>query len=121
MNSEERFQETRLPARQDFHNYLTQQDISDEDWEQVNKLWTQLGFINLRQYASLYVVLDVTLLGDCMEEFRRLGLCYYGLEPLNYLSLPGYAFSSALKMSHVEIQLLSGDLYIWWELFLKVK
>ena len=89
MNSEERFQETRLPAREDFHNFLTQSDVSDDDWEQVNKLWTELGFTNLRQYASLYVALDTTLLGDCMEEFRRLGLRYYHLEPLTFLSLPG--------------------------------
>ena len=89
MNSVDRFQETRLPAREDFYNFLTQSDIGDKDWEHVNKLWTELGFTNLGQYASLYVGLDVVLLADCMEEFRRLGLCYYGLEPLNFLSLPG--------------------------------
>lgn len=98
MNSEERFQETRLPAREDFHNYLTQSDVDDDEWEQVNKLWTELGFTNLLQYASLYVTLDVTLLADCVEEFRRLGLCYYKLEPLNFLSLPG-GFDFFLSMT----------------------
>ena len=98
MNSEERFQETRLPAREDFQNYLTQSDVDDDEWEQVNKLWTELGFTNLLQYASLYVTLDVTLLADCVEEFRRLGLCYYKLEPLNFLSLPG-GFDFFLSMT----------------------
>ena len=89
MNSEERFKETQLPAREDFFNFLTQTAISDDEWLQVNRLWNELGLVNLRQYASLYVCLDCVLLADCIEEFRCLGLQYYGLEPLNFISLPG--------------------------------
>ena len=93
MNSEDRFKETRLPARQDFFNYLTQKGIEDEEWIHVNRLWEQLGLTNLQEYASLYVCLDTVLVADCFQEFRRLGLCYYHLEPLNYISLPGWKYS----------------------------
>ena len=89
MNSEERFKETQLPSREDFFNYLTQKPINDEDWNRVNRLWDELGLTNLLQYASLYVCLDTVLLADCVQEFRRLGLSYYHLDPLNYVSLPG--------------------------------
>ena len=55
----------------------------------------------------LYVKTDSILLCDVFENFRDLCLEYYGLDPCHYFSLPGFGWDAMLKMTGVEIELMS--------------
>ena len=43
MDSWERFDETLLPDKEDFHSKLKLEDITDEDYEHAQKVWEVLN------------------------------------------------------------------------------
>ena len=50
--------------------------------------------------------MDVYQLSDIFEEFRVMALTQNGLDPVNYVSIPGLSWDSAFKMTGAKIQLL---------------
>ncbi|XP_065182354.1 uncharacterized protein LOC135813063 [Sycon ciliatum] len=50
---------------------------------------------------------DVYLLADVFENFRTTAIATYSLDPANYYTLPGFAWSALLKVSDVSLDLLS--------------
>ena len=54
-----------------------------------------------------YLKVDILLLADVFEKFIRLYLKYYGLDPCHYFSSPGLSWDAMLKITGVEIELIS--------------
>ena len=52
------------------------------------------------------------LLADFFDKFRRTCLELYSLDPLHYYTTPGIAWDAALRMSRVDLQLITdNDMY----------
>jgi hypothetical protein len=47
---------------------------------------------------------DVLLLADVFENFRKMGMTYYGLDPAQYLTLPSYCWDACLKYTGVKLE-----------------
>ncbi|XP_065198485.1 uncharacterized protein LOC135830026 isoform X1 [Sycon ciliatum] len=107
MGSYDQFEETRLPPKDAFHSTLTNTGISDEDYAYAQTVWTAFDCEDLGDYHDLYLETDVLLLADVFENFRRTAHATYGLDPANYLTLPGFAWDSLLKMTKVSLHLIS--------------
>ena len=60
----------------------------------------------MRQWHDLYLTLDVLLLADVFENFRRMSLSYYELDSCHYYTLPGLSFDACFKMTNIEFELL---------------
>jgi hypothetical protein len=60
-----------------------------------------------KDYHLAYLKTDVLLLADVFTRFRETCLDYYELDPANYLSAPGLAWDAMLKMTKVELELIS--------------
>ena len=95
-----------LPDKSEFHSRLNNTDISDEDYEQARKVWTAFACKTMCHFHDLYMRTDVLLLTDVMENFRRLCVSNYGLDPLWYYTAPGLAWDATLKISDVFLDLL---------------
>ena len=68
MNSYERLEETILPTKANFYNYLRDENVSDDAYDHVQTVWTLLKDTfgrdrNLGSLATLYLSLDTLLLG----------------------------------------------------------
>lgn len=90
--------------------------IKDKDYKHVCEVFKTLKFKTLHDYHDFYLMIDVLLLCDVFEDFRE--NCYknYGLEILNYLTLPSYSFDAMLKMTKVNIELIKDiDIYTMFE------
>ena len=103
----ERLSETELPPKHNFYSKLNDSDISDEDYEHARAVWNEFGFKTLREYHDLYNVSDVLLLADVFENFRDVCTKNYKLDPAWYFTSPGLAWDAALKLTGVELELLS--------------
>ena len=103
MDSRDKFEETKLPPRPNFYSHLKEEGVSEDDYAHALKVWNELNIQNMRQYHDLYLTLDVLLLAEVFENFRRMSLNYYELYPYHYYTLPGLSFDACLKMTKIEL------------------
>ena len=112
MDSFEKFDQKELPTKEDFYSILNDQHISDKDYQHAKNVWNVFKFKNMGQYHDLYLGSDVLMLADVFESFRRTCLQYYKLDPCHYFSSPGLSWDSMLKMTKIELELMTDiDMY----------
>ena len=104
MECRDKFEETKLPPREQFQFYsqLKEESVSEDDYAHTQKVWNKFNIQNMRQYHDLYLTLDVLLLADVFENVRRMSLNYYELDPCHYYTLPGLSFDACLKMTKID-------------------
>ena len=109
MDSVERFDETELPSQDAFFNKLSGSSCSDIDYAHASRVWDAFGCETIADYHDVYLQLDVLLQVDFFEKFRRTCLDFYSLDPLHYYTTPGLAWDAALRMSRVELELITDE------------
>ena len=67
-------------------------------------------------YHDLHLKTDVLLLANVFEKFINTCLEYYGLDPCHYFSSPGLSWDAMLKMTGIELELISDiDMHLFIE------
>ena len=108
--------ETKLPPKEAFYSLLNDEGISDEDYEHAQNVWKEFRMKSMRDYHDLYLKTDVLLLADVFEEFRNVCLDNYKLDPTWYYTSPGLAWDAMLKLTNVELELLTDpEMYLMVE------
>ena len=107
MDSLEKLEETKLPQKEAFYSRLNDGGISDEDYAHAQKVWKTFKMKYFKDYHELYNKVDVLLLADVFENFRNICLENYELDPAHYYTAPGLAWDAALKVTDVNLELLS--------------
>ncbi|KAL9979537.1 hypothetical protein ACROYT_G017213 [Oculina patagonica] len=116
MDSWDRFSETSLPEKEKFYSKLNDDHITDEEYDHAKRVWEAFGCKTLVDYHDLYVQTDVALLADVFENFRKICLEQYGLDPANYFTSPGLSWDALLKKTGVELELLTEvDMHLFIE------
>ena len=116
MDSFDRFEETQLPPKENFYSSLTDESISDSDYQHAQEVWTTFNCKNLKDYHDVYLGSDVLLLADVFENFRKAAMATYGLDPAWYYTLPGYSWDALLKSTGVSLELITNpDMYLFIE------
>ena len=116
VDSFEKFAETSLPSKEDFYSSLNDQHISEEEYTHAKEVWKTFDCKTLGDYHDLYVKTDVALLADVFENFRKLCLKQYGLDPAHYFTSPGLSWDALLKMTGVNLELLTDhDMHLFVE------
>ena len=99
--------ETILPPKEAFYSNLTGEGIADEDYQHAHTVWKEFHIEPMKEYHRLYNLSDVLLLSDIFENFRSICTNHYGLHPAWYFSAPGLAWDATLKITQVQLELLS--------------
>ena len=116
MTGFDKFSAIGLPPKKDFYSKLNDSYITDEQYEHAKKVWQEFNCKTMRDYHDLYLKTDVLLLSDVMENYRNVCIKNYGLDPLWYYTAPGLAWDAALKISGVNLKLLTdADMYLMVE------
>lgn len=106
MDSFEKYNETCLPSKDKFYNSLNNQEISDEEYLYAQQVFRGFECKNLGDFSNTYMIQDTVILSEIFEAFRKMCLCYYGLDPCHFYSLPGFTYTAALKFTRVECDLI---------------
>ncbi|MFZ2538730.1 MAG: hypothetical protein WAX04_07500 [Oscillospiraceae bacterium] len=107
MDSIERLNETKLPLKTAFNSRLNDASASNEDYDHAQTVWQEFGCKTIRDYHNFYNVSNVLLMADVFENFRDVCMKNYKLDPAWYYTAPGLAWSAALKLTEVELELMS--------------
>ena len=78
MNTEERFNETKLPPKKAFYSKLSGEGITEEDYKHALNVWNVFNMKTFKDYHELYNETDVLLMADVFETFRNNNLKIYG-------------------------------------------
>ena len=116
MHDQNKFNETEIPLIEDHHSNLNLKHSSKEDHKHAHKVKNTFNIKNIEEYRDLYVQSDTAQLADTFEQFRTLCLKEYKLDPAYFCTTPGLAFEACLKMSKVELELLTDiDMVLMFE------
>ena len=107
MDSWKRFEEVLVPDKKNFYVELPMEGITDSDHRHAKRVFKSFGNKNLGDYYDLYVQSDTLLLADVFENFRDHCLEIYDLDPAHFLTTPGLAWQACLKISGVELELIT--------------
>ena len=116
MDTEEKFNDTKLPPREAFYSKLSGRGIEKKDYKHAWNVWDTFKMKTFKEYHELYNVTDVLLLADVFENFRDICLKIYGLDPVHYFTAPGLAWDACLKITGIELELLNDpDMLLMFE------
>ena len=105
-----------IPDRDEFHNDLTNTDVSDDEWEHLQTLIRRFNLVTVQDLLRLYNILDVLLTADVWSGYRKWCLQNTGLEPGHYVSGPAFSWDAALKMTRPRLQYLKDiDMHLMVE------
>ena len=120
----ERFEETSLPSRGEFDNYLNfgsvyeegcekgeiePERVSEEDYTYAQKVWKELECQNFGDYTEMYCMADTLQLADVFEAYRKETMETFGIDPAYYPTLASVAQDAMLKYTGSEAELLSDE------------
>ena len=108
MDNIEKLKDTKPPPQKAFYSKLAGKGINNYNYNHVLKIWETFKIKSLKEYHEVYNKTDVLLLADVFEKFRDLCLKNYKLDPVYYYTTPGLAWDAMLKMTGVNLELLSN-------------
>ena len=98
MDSFGRFEETVLPSQYSFFSKLSSSSCSDSEYTHATRVWDAFGSETIADYHYIYLQLNVLLLADFF--FQK-------LDTLHYYTTPGLAWDAALRISRIDLHLIS--------------
>ena len=107
MDCFEKFNLMELPTKDEFFSVFNDQHITNREYGHARKVWETFSLKNMGEYHDLYLKSDVLLLADVFESFRKTCLQYYKLDPCHYFTSPGLSWSTILKMTNIELELMT--------------
>ena len=87
MTDWDKFKEMKLTPRDAFYSKLNMAGVREENYEHAHRVWKEFGLNDLGEYHDLYLKTDVILLANVFEEFRKVCLKSYGLDPAHFYTL----------------------------------
>ena len=116
MSSFEKFEDSRLPKKEDFFSIMNNEHITDEEYQHAQNVWNEFDLSTMGEYHDLYLKSDILLLADVFENFRKTCQEYYELDPAHYFTSPGLSWDAMLKMTETELELISDvDMFLFIE------
>ena len=115
-DSFDKLAETSLPARHEWSSRLKRAFLSKKEFLKLQETWDAFGMKTFKDWHDFYLSIDVDGLTDVFEEFRRMCLETYKLDPLHYFTAPGLFNDALYKLTGQRVELFSDiDMYNFCE------
>ena len=102
------------PEKQKFFNNLNNKNISNDEYKHDLNVFKTFKCKDLLEYSELYLKTDICHLSDVFQKFSNFAYETYNLDPRHSYTLSGFSWESMLKMTKIELQLISdSDIYLF--------
>ena len=102
--NEDNLNNKELPKIKDFYSSIKLETISEKEYKQTKEVYDKLEFENIKEYLDTNLKLDITLLCDIFEKFRKGIWDKFKLDCTKYISSPSLTKDCMLKFSGVKIE-----------------
>ena len=68
--------------------------LMNDMYKHAKRVWKGFKLKNMGEYHDLYLLSDIVLLADALENFRKTCLLYYKLDPAHYFTSPGLSWDA---------------------------
>ena len=106
LSSAEKFNETELPPIEKFFSKLTSKSLDAETYDRLKTIWSVFGCKNIGDFHDIYLRTDVILLTAIFENFRKMSMEEFKLDPAHFFSAPGLSWMAALKVTRVSMDFI---------------
>ena len=103
----------RIKNKSEFYSKLNDEHISDEDYQHALTVWETFKCKTIKDFHDLYLKSDVLLLADVFENFRKVCLKHYKLDPVHYFTAPGLTWDACLKKTKQNYSFFT-IMTCWW-------
>ena len=95
------------------HDDLDDEQSKTADYDHARAVWGAAQCKTSGDYHDLYLRLDVSLIADLFESFRRIARKTYRFDPAHFYTLPGFSWRALFKHTNTKLELLADpDMYI---------
>ena len=108
MDCFEKFDQTKLPTKEQFYSTLNDQHVTNGEYEHARKVWKTFHVKTIGEYHDLYLKSDVLLPADMFESLRKTCLQYYKLDPCHYFTNQGISWDAMLKRTNIKLELMTN-------------
>ena len=105
MDSFEKFSHG-LPPKEEFKSSLKETELTDEEYAHVENIFNTFNMKTMKDLHNFYVQTDVALLADVFENFRKMSMDIYDLDPAHYSTTPSLSWDAALKCTEVKLDII---------------
>ena len=91
----------KLPPIEALYSTLYNENISEEEYEHAQNVWTTFNCKTLFDYRNLYLKADI------FEKFRDFFLRNHDIDPAYFYSAPGLTWQCRLKHTNIKLDLLT--------------
>ena len=103
------YDELQLPEKEKFFNKLKNENFSNDDYKHAIEVFKTFKCKDLLDYSILYLKTDICHLSDVFQKFSDFAYKTYNLDPRHSYTLPGFSWQSMLKMTKIELELISDS------------
>ena len=107
-NWKDKLKENKLPDIEYFHSTLNNEKWIQSDYDYAQHIFKKFKCKNLKAYNDLYVLTDVVLLANILEDYTIKNYNTYNQDPIYCISSPGYANKAMLFITKAEIRLITN-------------
>ena len=86
MDNWKKVTETKLPEKEEFYSNLNMEDITGVDYIHAKRVCKEFIIKDLGEYHDLYLTTDALLFAGVFENFRKMYLKRYNLDPVGFIS-----------------------------------
>jgi hypothetical protein len=96
-------------TKEDFYDDLNKRECTDEEYHLFQQIIETFNIKTAKELLNLYSISDVLLLANVWENFVKTELKTFNLDPSYYISLPSLCWDIALKISKIQLELLTDE------------
>lgn len=85
---------------------LGNENITEEQYQHAEKVWETFAVKTMGDYRDFYRKSDIFLLIDVFENFRKICLQCYKLDPSYYFTSPELSWDAMLKVTKTKLELM---------------
>ena len=93
--------------KKELYSNLNVEEMTDVDYMYRKRVCKDFEIKYLGEYHDFHLKSDALLLANVFENFRKLCLKIYELDPAKFLSAPGLVWQATLKKKKVKLELLT--------------